>query len=78
MIRAESALAVGCDVADPASVETLIDRTVRRFDGLDILVNNAGIYPMVPLAELDVETFKRVLDVNLTGLSSAPRRPSTV
>jgi 2-deoxy-D-gluconate 3-dehydrogenase len=67
-IRAESALAVGCDVADPASVEALIDRTVECFGGLDILVNNAGIYPMVPLAELDVETFRRVLDVNLTGL----------
>ena len=67
-IRAESALAVVCDVADPASVEHLIDRTVERFGGLDILVNNAGIYPMVPLAELDVDTFRRVLDVNLTGL----------
>jgi 2-deoxy-D-gluconate 3-dehydrogenase len=67
-IRAESVLAVRCDVADPASVEELIDATVKRFGALDILVNNAGIYPMVPLAELDVETFKRVLDVNLTGL----------
>ncbi|HST34541.1 MAG TPA: SDR family NAD(P)-dependent oxidoreductase [Solirubrobacteraceae bacterium] len=67
-IRAESALAVGCDVADPASVEALIDRTVERFGGLDILVNNAGIYPMLALAELDVDTFRRVLDVNLTGL----------
>jgi 2-deoxy-D-gluconate 3-dehydrogenase len=68
LIRAESALAIDCDVADPASVETLIDQTVERFGGLDILVNNAGIYPMLPLAELDVDTFKRVLDVNLTGL----------
>ncbi len=67
-IRAESAIAVGCDVADPASVEHLISQTVERFDDLDILVNNAGIYPMVPLAELDVDTFRRVLDVNLTGL----------
>ncbi len=67
-LRAESALAVGCDVADPASVEQLIARTVERFGGLDILVNNAGIYPMVPLVELDADTFKRVLDVNLTGL----------
>jgi len=67
-IRADGVLAVRCDVADPASVEALIDRTVERFGGLDILVNNAGIYPMVPLAELDVDTFRRVLDVNLTGL----------
>jgi 2-dehydro-3-deoxy-D-gluconate 5-dehydrogenase len=73
-IRAGSALAVGCDVADPASVEALVDQAVERFHGLDILVNNAGIYPMVPLAELDVDTFRRVLDVNLTGLFLCTKR----
>ena len=35
---------------------------------MDILVNNAGIFPMLPLKDLDVETFRRVIDVNLTGL----------
>ncbi len=67
-VRPESARAIGCDVSDAENVEELIDVTVDRFGTLDILVNNAGIYPMVPLAELDVETFRRVLDVNLTGL----------
>lgn len=66
--RPESAFAVSCDVSDADNVEELIDVTVDRFGALDILVNNAGIYPMVPLAKLDVETFRRVLDVNLTGL----------
>jgi 2-deoxy-D-gluconate 3-dehydrogenase len=41
---------------------------VDAFGGIDILVNNAGIYPMVPLGQLDAATFRRVLDVNLTGL----------
>jgi len=67
-VRAGSALAVRSDVSDRDSVEAMVRAAVERFEGLDVLVNNAGIYPMVPIAELDVETFRRVLDVNLTGL----------
>ncbi len=66
--RADSALAVRSDVSDPESVEQMVLAAVEAFDGVDILVNNAGIFPMVPLSELDVETFRRVIDINLTGL----------
>ncbi len=66
--RADSALAVRCDVSDSENVEGTLRATVERFGDVDILVNNAGIFPMLPLGELDVETFRRVLDVNLTGL----------
>jgi 2-dehydro-3-deoxy-D-gluconate 5-dehydrogenase len=66
--RPDSALAVGCDVSDPESVESAVAATVDAFGGVDVLVNNAGIFPMLPLGELDLETFHRVLDVNLTGL----------
>jgi 2-dehydro-3-deoxy-D-gluconate 5-dehydrogenase len=66
--RADSALAVHGDVSDPASVQGMVRAAVESFGGVDILVNNAGIYPMVPLKELDVETFRRVIDVNLVGL----------
>jgi 2-dehydro-3-deoxy-D-gluconate 5-dehydrogenase len=66
--RADSALAVQCDVSDSGSVEGMVDAAVERFGGVDVLVNNAGIFPMLPLSELDRETFQRVVDVNLTGL----------
>ena len=66
--RAGSALAVHSDVSDPESVERMVGAAVESFGGLDILVNNAGIYPMLPLSDLDVEAFRRVIDVNLTGL----------
>ena len=66
--RAKSAIALHADVADPESVERMVDAAVEAFGGLDILVNNAGIFPMLPLKDLDLETFRRVLDVNLTGL----------
>lgn len=66
--RPASALAVRCDVSDEAGVEQMLERTVEGFDGVDILINNAGIYPMVPFAEMRAATFRRVIDVNLTGL----------
>jgi len=66
--RPESAMAVHADVSDAASVDAVVRAAVDRFGGVDILVNNAGIYPMRPLADLDLRTFRRVIDVNLTGL----------
>jgi 2-dehydro-3-deoxy-D-gluconate 5-dehydrogenase len=66
--RADSALAVRSDVSDPENVEQMVQAAVEGFGGVDILVNNAGIFPMLPLSDLDLETFRRVIDVNLTGL----------
>ena len=66
--RPDSAVAVRSDVSDADSVQEMVRTAVESFGVLDILVNNAGIYPMVPMAEIDVATFRRVLDVNLTGL----------
>ena len=64
-------------MSDPASVRNLFDRTKETFGRLDLLFNNAGIgAPRVPLEDLTVEQWQAVVDVNLTGPSSAPRRRS--
>ncbi len=55
------------DVRDEGSVERLVDRCVRRFGRLDIAVNSAGVGGFSPLTECDAETWRGVLDVNLTG-----------
>ena len=55
------------DVTDEEQVMTLFERTVEKFGGLDVLVNNSGVLDGGPLDELSVETWKKVLDVNLTG-----------
>jgi NAD(P)-dependent dehydrogenase (short-subunit alcohol dehydrogenase family) len=61
-------LAVPTDVADPEAVTALFGRIAERFGRLDVLFNNAGTgAPPVPLEELDVAAWKRVVDVNLTG-----------
>lgn len=67
-LRPDSALAARTDVSDPSSVETVVGVAVEAFGDIDILVNNAGIFPFAPLGELDLATFRRVIDVNLTGV----------
>jgi NAD(P)-dependent dehydrogenase (short-subunit alcohol dehydrogenase family) len=65
---AERALAVPTDVTRPDSVRALFDAVVARCGRLDLLFNNAGASaPGVPLADLPVEQWRQVIDVNLTG-----------
>jgi NAD(P)-dependent dehydrogenase (short-subunit alcohol dehydrogenase family) len=65
---ANRALAHPTNVADPASVTALFDATRARFGRLDMLFNNAGTgAPPVPLEDLSLDHWKRVVDINLTG-----------
>jgi len=62
------ALAVPTDVTDPKSIRALFEATKQAFGRLDLLFNNAGTgAPAVPLEDLTVEAWRRVVDVNLTG-----------
>ncbi len=66
---AARALAVPTDVADPASVRALFEQTRAAFGRLDLLFNNAGTgAPPVPLEDLTDEQWRRVVDVNLSGV----------
>ncbi len=62
-------MAATTDVAEAASVEILIKRTVDTYGRLDIAVNNAGIAGgNKPLVEVTEEVFDRVIAVNLKGV----------
>lgn len=57
------------DVSDEAQVDAATAETVQRFGGIDILVANAGIAgSTVPVWEFPVDSWRQVLDVNLTGV----------
>ena len=60
---------VETDVADEAMVRKTIARTIDEFGRIDMLINNAGIATAVsgPPETLSIETWNRVLAVNLTG-----------
>lgn len=61
------AFAMGQDVTDEARWQQVAAATVERFGGLDILVNNAGIVQSAPLDEMTADSFRRQVDINLTG-----------
>src|SRR4051812_11919967 len=61
-------LVVPTDVADPEAVNRLFTTVEQHFGRIDLLFNNAGIgAPAVPLEELTLERWRRVVDTNLTG-----------
>jgi 2-deoxy-D-gluconate 3-dehydrogenase len=74
--RPGSAVAVRADVADEDDVRAMAEAAIARLGRIDVLVNNAGIYPNRALADMDVATFRRVLDVNLTGVFLCTREVS--
>ena len=61
-------LVVPTDVAVEADVVSLFETAVREFGSLDVLVNNSGVFDGGPIEELSLETWQRVIDVNLTGV----------
>jgi 3-oxoacyl-[acyl-carrier protein] reductase len=64
-----TALALGCDVANLAEIDTAIRSTLSAFDRIDILVNNAGVaHVNKPVTEITEAEFDRVFDVNVKGL----------
>jgi len=68
-IGRDDTLIVPTDVADAESVRALFAKTRQRFGRLDLLFNNAGISaPAVPMEDLPLETWRKVVDTNLTGL----------
>jgi NAD(P)-dependent dehydrogenase (short-subunit alcohol dehydrogenase family) len=61
--------AIACDVRDPASVNRLFSEVGKRHASIDVLVNNAGVaHTLAPVDQLPVETWKDVIDTNLTGM----------
>jgi 2-deoxy-D-gluconate 3-dehydrogenase len=60
--------AIATDVSIEESVKKMVDETVKRYGAIDILVNNAGIYPQIPLRQMALSDFEKVIAVNLKGV----------
>lgn len=60
-------LVVKCDVSKEDEVIEMINEIVDYFGGLDILVNNASVCRDSLLMDKDIDSFRRILDVNLIG-----------
>ena len=60
-------LGIVCDISDENQVKNLVDATIKKFNRVDVLINNAGIGSMRPVYATALESFEKVLKVNLTG-----------
>lgn len=63
----DHAVYVHHDVTDPEGWATVVDRAVGAFGQVDGLVNNAGVLVFEAIGDMDLEGFRRVLDINLIG-----------
>jgi NAD(P)-dependent dehydrogenase (short-subunit alcohol dehydrogenase family)/rhamnose utilization protein RhaD (predicted bifunctional aldolase and dehydrogenase) len=61
--------AVGCaaDVTSEEAMKAAVQAAVKAFGGLDVAIANAGILYAFKVTEFPVETWKKILDVNLAG-----------
>lgn len=63
-----NAASIGGDVTELADMEAAVALAVTRFGGVDVVVANAGIAPYGSVGAVDPATFRRVIDVNITGV----------
>lgn len=56
-----------CDVTDEAAVQEMVKDIAKELGTIDILVNNAGIIKRIPMAEMSVDDFRQVVDIDLTA-----------
>jgi NAD(P)-dependent dehydrogenase (short-subunit alcohol dehydrogenase family) len=61
------ALALTCDVRNPAEVSAVVEETLSRFQKIDILINNAGTSWGAPVEEMRLEHWNKVIETNLTA-----------
>lgn len=67
------AIAIIADVTDEAAMTSMASVAIEAFGKIDILVNNAGIYPLKSIEDTDLDTWHRIIGINLTGTFLATR-----
>jgi len=62
------AIFVKTDVSSEVEIKKLIEETVHSFGKLDVMVVNAGIGNAAPTHELSLESWQKMMNINLTGV----------
>lgn len=61
-------IAVQADVTNPEQVDAMINTVLAKYGKLDAAFCNAGICMNIPAEEMTFEQWKKVIDINLTGV----------
>jgi len=67
-------VAYTCDMGDPAAINEMFDRLDADVGPISALVNNAGVAMPGDFLDYDLETFNRVISINLVGVFLATQR----
>jgi glucose 1-dehydrogenase len=62
-----NSIAILADVSKESDCIRLVEETVKQFNRIDVLVNNAGIQDDLPLTEINLEEWYKIIGVDLTG-----------
>lgn len=65
-VAGHDGFAMACDMASPASIDTLADHAQKQFGGIDVLVCNAGVQgPAAPIGSATGKDWEQVMGINL-------------
>jgi NAD(P)-dependent dehydrogenase (short-subunit alcohol dehydrogenase family) len=73
-----TAVAIPGDVTDDTAVSSAVERAAAELGGLHIALNNAGIAQQAPAEDLAASDWRRMIDVNLTGVFLCAQAESRV
>jgi NAD(P)-dependent dehydrogenase (short-subunit alcohol dehydrogenase family) len=65
--RGTTSLGYRADVSSESEVKKLVADAARKLGGIDGIINAAGIYERMAFADITLESWQRMLAVNLTG-----------
>jgi len=67
-IHGARALSIRTNIIDEVQVLEMIKKTMDNFQRIDVLINNAGIYEDNLTKNIELDSWKKIIDVNLTGV----------
>ncbi len=60
-------LVIKCDISNELEVKNMIDEIINKYGHIDVLINNASIEESSSIEEKNIDSFNRILSVNLIG-----------
>ena len=67
LLNNDSSYVIQTDITDEKSVDNLFSESKSKFGKIDVLINNAGVFDGGAIDEISVETWDKVISVNLRG-----------
>lgn len=61
-------LAITADVTDLDDLHNVVNKTIEHYGHIDVFINNAGIMLLSPIERVNINDWKKMVDVNINGV----------